>query len=185
MHFPHKYGRPSLSGNYHIKPLLQTEQQRLRNVFTEWLKQSLVELWDSGGQGSQRDEWQRLRKALHWRQHQEGVSERAWATPIPSWISGDERRIKDTTLDIGIEKGMKERENGERNKGRKQKRAAGKKETEKLVGGSPEYFLYTKVLTEVLTGDENGREQNFNYFTIVWLTDTFNSNTKRETHFLK
>lgn len=80
---------------------------------------------------------------------------------------------------------MKERENGERNKGRKQKRAAGKKETEKLVGGSPEYFLYTKVLTEVLTRDENGREQNFNYFTIVWLTDTFNSNTKRETHFLK
>ena len=41
MHFLHKYGRPSLSGNYHIKPLLQTEQQRLRNVFTEWLNQSL------------------------------------------------------------------------------------------------------------------------------------------------
>lgn len=57
---------------------------------------------------------------------------------------------------FGIEKGMKERENGERNKGRKQKRAAGRKETEKLVGGSPGYFLYTKVLTEVLTRDEMG-----------------------------
>lgn len=72
---------------------------------------------------------------------------------------------------------MKERENGERNKGRKQKMAAGKKETEKLVGSSPEYFLNTKVLTEVLTHDENEREQNFNYFTIVWLTDTFKSDT--------
>ena len=37
-------------------------------------------------------------------------------------------------------------------------------------------FLYTEALTEVLTRDENGREQNFNYFTIVWLTDTFKSN---------
>ena len=55
--------------------------------------------------------------------------------------------------------------------------AAGKKETEKLVGSSPEYFLNTKVLTEVLTHDENEREQNFNYFTIVWLTDTFKSDT--------
>lgn len=72
---------------------------------------------------------------------------------------------------------MKERENGERKKGRKQKKAAGKKETEKLVRSSPEYFPYTKVLTEVLTHDENGREENFNYFTIVWLTDTFKSNT--------
>lgn len=77
----------------------------------------------------------------------------------------------------GIEKGMKERENGERNKGRKQKTAAGKKETEELVGSSPEYFLNTEVLTEVLTHDENEREQNFNYFTVVWLTDTFKSNT--------
>lgn len=174
MHFSCKYGRPSLSGNYHIKPLLETEQQRLRNVLMEWL--DFVELWDSGGLGSQRDECQRLRKVLHWRQHQEGVSDWAWATPIPRWTSGDERRITDTTLAIGIEKGMKERENGERNKGRKQKKAAGKQETEKLVGSSPEYFPYTKVLTEVLTHDENGREQNFNYFTIVWLTDTFKSN---------
>lgn len=30
-----------------------------------------------------------------------------------------------------------------------------------------------KALTLVLTCDENRREQNFYYFTIVWLTDTF------------
>lgn len=41
MHFSHKYGWPSLLGNYHSKPLLEPEQQRLRNVFTEWLNQPL------------------------------------------------------------------------------------------------------------------------------------------------
>lgn len=120
MHFSHKCGRPSLSGNDHVKPLLETERQRLRNVFMEWL--DFVELWDSGGQGRQRDEWEGLRKSCTG----DSIGKGYPTEPRQHQCHAGHRGVKEESQTqhwpFGIEKGMKEREVGKEIKEESRKR---------------------------------------------------------------
>lgn len=161
MHFSHKYGWPSLSGNYHSKPLLEPEQQRLRNVFTgDWTSPLCGALGQWRTRQSER--WvTEAREVLHCRQHQErGIRLSHRQHQHQAGHLGMKRGITDTTLDITSWKRNEKREKmGKEIKERKQKTAAGKKGNRgRLVGSSPWILPWTlKSWLEVLTHDENER----------------------------
>lgn len=162
-----------------MKLLLEIESQRPTNVFIAWLKGFLC-----GALGQWTTKPTRKWEAEAKKSPAQGGSLRKG---YPMELGQQQYctgylGMKDTTVGLGIKEGTKDRRLEEREKWGEKKKKKGKrkregKEMEKLFVLSSEHSLPVHQKPwQVLTRDGNGRELNFNYSTVLWLTDTFKSN---------